>query len=549
MKKENIKTHAKNLIAPSIMSFVIAFMLFIYEPITTYASNTEDYWFDLKALLTNNLIIFAIVLIILLLISTFIYFIAKKSKKIIIYNIYVITMFVCFISTYIQGNYLAGSLPTLDGTPIVWTNYTLQGIISIVLWILVIALNIVLYKKFKTEKYIKITSYVSIVIFIMLFVSLISVFINNPEIYTKKGTFTPTNKNINTLSKEKNLLILLVDCVDSREFERVVKENNKENVFEDFTYFPDTLSTYGFTRDSIPYIFSGIWYEAQTSYSQHYSNAFDNSKLFHMLQDRQYDINIYDDELFISNNDTYNVKNVEEISPKANFMSFAKQEAKYILFKYLPFQLKKYSRIETLDYAKCKIIQNKDDKNEIYTWLNLNNYELLDDIKVQDNNYFQFVHIEGGHLPYDLNENLEKIENGTYDDKLKATITIINKYLTRIRESGQYDNSAIIILSDHGYNGYEYVGRQNPVLYIKGFNERHSLETSQKKVSFTDLNDSIYLDLLNGKQTNELLMDIREDRIRRYLYYKEYDKMEEQTLDGHAWETEKLIPTGVKYER
>ena len=80
MKKENIKTHAKNLIAPSIMSFVIAFMLFIYEPITTYASNTEDYWFDLKALLTNNLIIFAIVLIILLLISTFIYFIAKKSK-------------------------------------------------------------------------------------------------------------------------------------------------------------------------------------------------------------------------------------------------------------------------------------------------------------------------------------------------------------------------------------------------------------------------------------------------------------------------------------
>ena len=325
--------------------------------------------------------------------------------------------------------------------------------------------------------------------------------------------------------------------------------NNKENVFEDFTYFPDTLSTYGFTRDSIPYIFSGIWYEAQTSYSQHYSNAFDNSKLFHMLQDRQYDINIYDDELFISNNDTYNVKNVEEISPKANFMSFAKQEAKYILFKYLPFQLKKYSRIETLDYAKCKIIQNKDDKNEIYTWLNLNNYELLDDIKVQDNNYFQFVHIEGGHLPYDLNENLEKIENGTYDDKLKATITIINKYLTRIRESGQYDNSAIIILSDHGYNGYEYVGRQNPVLYIKGFNERHSLETSQKKVSFTDLNDSIYLDLLNGKQTNELLMDIREDRIRRYLYYKEYDKMEEQTLDGHAWETEKLIPTGVKYER
>ena len=48
MKKENIKMHIKNLIAPSIMSFVIAFMLFIYEPIITYAANTEDYWFGLK---------------------------------------------------------------------------------------------------------------------------------------------------------------------------------------------------------------------------------------------------------------------------------------------------------------------------------------------------------------------------------------------------------------------------------------------------------------------------------------------------------------------
>ena len=56
MKKENIKMHIKNLIAPSIMSFVIAFMLFIYEPIITYAANTEDYWFGLKELLLNNLI-------------------------------------------------------------------------------------------------------------------------------------------------------------------------------------------------------------------------------------------------------------------------------------------------------------------------------------------------------------------------------------------------------------------------------------------------------------------------------------------------------------
>ena len=122
--------------------------------------------------------------------------------------------------------------------------------------------------------------------------------------------------------------------------------------------------------------------------------------------------------------------------------------------------------------------------------------------------------------------------------------------MTRIKESDQYNNSVIIILSDHGFNDYESVGRQNPALYIKGINEYHDkMLISDKKVSYVDLNDSIYQDLLNGKKSFELLSDIDDTRIRRYLYYKDYDKMIEQTLDGHAWETDKLKYTGVRYER
>ena len=122
--------------------------------------------------------------------------------------------------------------------------------------------------------------------------------------------------------------------------------------------------------------------------------------------------------------------------------------------------------------------------------------------------------------------------------------------MNRIKESGQYDNSIIIILADHGNNGYDPIGRQNPILYIKGFDELHSeMIISDKKVSYEDLNNSIYSDLLKNKKSTDLLQAINSNRIRRFIWYKDYDKMEEQTLDGHAWETEKLIPTGAKYER
>ena len=542
-----MKKELKNIFIPFVMSVVFAFMLFIYEPIVTYSSNITDYWFDFKLLIVNNLKIFIVVLLLLLLLSFIIYYICKKIKKEYLYDIYLIVFFICLVSIYIQGNYLAGSLPSLDGSPIIWGSYKIENAISVGLWLIVILLSIYIYKKHK-KIYKKIISYTSLGIFAMLLVSLISVLLTSKDVFKSKGVLFSMNDNINNVSKRENFFILLIDCVDSVEFNKVLKENNKEDIFDDFTYYPDTLSTYGFTRDSIPFILSGIWYEAETSYQDYYNYAFDNSKLFNLLKENNYDINVYDEELQILNNDTFDIKNIRNTNAKVNFKSFLFQETKYLLFKYLPYPLKRYSKIETLDYNKCKNIYDENNDN-VFNWSNLNNYNLLDTVSFQKNNYFQFVHIEGGHLPYDLNEKMEKIENGSYDDKILSTITFIEKYLNRLKEKDVFDNSKIIILSDHGYNDYEYVGRQNPVLLIKGKNENHDLYISDKKVSYTDLSDSIYNDLINNKKSTELLANIDSNRIRRYLFYKEYDKMEEQLLDGNAWETDKLKPTGKKYYR
>ena len=548
-KKIIEKKEIKELVTPFIMSFLATFMFLIYEPITTYASNVTDYWFGFNALLKANCLLFVIIFLILLSISIIIYYISKLLKMKKIYEIFLIVFSICLSALYIQGNYLSGSLPTLDGAKIYWDKYEMQNIISILMWLVVVIINVIICRKFKS-KYKKIISYEFCTIFIMLFVSFLVTIFASKDLYAEKGKYISTTKNINMLSENKNFLILLVDCVDSREFEKVVNETDSDYVFDDFTYFPDTMSTYGFTRDSVPYIFSGIWYEAETPYNQYYENAFNNSKLFGMMKRDNYDINVYDEELMISNNKKYDVKNVELVNSKIDLYSLFKQEVKYDLFKYLPFGLKKYSSIETLNYSKCKKLSKNDSEYDIFSWNNIFNYEHWNKIKLQKNNYFHFLHIEGAHFPYDLNKNLEKLTDETnYDDKLGATISMIDTYLTRIKDSGMYDNSVIIILSDHGQNDLNPVGRQNPILYIKGIDEHHKLEVSNKKVSYVDLNESIYKDLLDNKKSFELLENVDNDRIRRYLWYKDYDDMYEQTLDGHAWETEKLINTGKRYKR
>ena len=543
-----MKKYLSKICPALVISLVMGFMFFIYESITLFSTTTEDFWFGLWVLVKANLIYLFLFVVLAVLFSSLILLISNKLKKDKIYTYYLLTFNVLFVTMYIQGNFLSGSLPVLDGSPIEWNSYTLQSIISIVLLLIVIGVNIYLLKKYK-DYYKRIISYVACAIFAMLSVSLITTLTTNNEIYAKKGVYVATTKNINVLSTNKNYSIFLIDMLDSKTFDEVLKKDNKEYLFKDFTYYPDTLSAYPFTRESIPYVLSGEWYEAKTPFPTYYTNAMTNSKFLETLKEKEYDVNIYEVDLQWNNSKSLEVNNIEAFDFYIDRKCLFRQETKYLAFKYFPFSLKSLSRIETLDYNLCRN-GSGDDLSSIYTQENEDVYEFLGDITLQDKNYFQFIHINGGHYPWNMNKDFEIIENGTYEDKIESAITVFEKYIDRIKASGQYDNTVIIVLADHGNNGYDVVGRQNPSLYIKGFNETHKkMIVSDKKVSYEDLNSSIYYDLLDGLQSTELLKDIDDNRVRRFIWYKDYDDMYEQTLDGHAWETDKLKNTGNRYKR
>ena len=540
-----MKKYLKELLPVIVISSVMGFMFFIYEQITLFANSTENFAFGLGVLLKTNILYLLAFVFSIICFSIFILFISKKTKKELIYRIYVLILSIIFITMYIQGNYLSQALPVLDGSSIDWSSFLIQNIISIALLLIVLGISIFLFIKYK-DKYFKISTYISLAIFIMLFVSLLTTMTTKQNIYEEKGLYTVTIKDFNKLSSNKNYLILLVDMLDSKTFDKVLKDSNKEYILKDFSYYPDTLSTYGFTRESVPYILSGKYYEALEEYTDYYTKAMNESLLFKLLKDNNYEINLYENELIWNDEKITEVNNVESFSYDLAKICFLEEETKYIMFKYLPFPLKQYSNIESLNYNRCRKSKSK----YIYTVENDYIYDNLDKIELQEDNYFQFVHIEGGHYPFNLDKDLNSIDDGTYEQKIESAITVIEKYLDRVKESGMYDNSVIIIMSDHGYNGSNHDGRQNPSLYIKGFNETHdNMIVSNKKVSYQDLYDSIYSDLLNGSKSNELLKNVSNNRVRRYIYYKEENHMYEQTLDGHAWETDKLKDTGKTYFR
>ena len=538
------KIDLKYLTFAFVISFVLSFMLYLYEPILTYSSNINDFWFDFN-LMISNIILYMIIIFVFLILVYFLLYLFLRRKNIKIYKIILVISFILFLYTYIQGNYLVGSLPQLNGDIIDWSKYGDENIISILTFLLVVIGELALIKKFKIDKTIKINCYMTIIVFFMLFTSFISILCNK-EIYNDKSIEIATTKNINNVSTDKNFFIFLVDSVDSREFAEVVNNNlSYKETFNDFTYYPDTTSGYLFTRDSIPFILSGIWNQEETDFVDYYNDAFNNSKLFKKLNDENYNMNFYEYEIYSNNRNFEKFDNIKLYSDKINSVSFFKQFTKYILYKYLPYPLKKYSKIETASFDSCKI----EDDIDYFKWSNKEAYNNLINNKLEfvNDKYFQFLHIEGGHVPFDYDEDVNIIENGTYKQKLTAVLKVISLFINRLKENNVYDNSVIIILADHG-EGKDTL-RQNPILYIKGINEHHEMYISDIPVAYEDLIDA-YISLLENKNSTELFLNLDKNRPRRVLnnlYTREI--MIEWYQYGKAWDNDTFKASGREFRR
>lgn len=537
----------KKLKPAYILSFVIAFTIFIYEPIVLYASNKTDLWFDFKSMLKPMILLFIILFAFIMLFYAVINKFSKKKK---VYNVILVISFITFFASYIQGNYLIGSLPPLDGTTIVWKGFLLQNIITICVWLIIIAAYILCIRKFKFDKVLDVSKKITLVIFIMLSVSMLTTLLTTKDMFLEKKAVDATPKYFTTLSSNKNLIVFLVDAVDSKTFEKIRKDSKYKDTFEDFTYYPDTLAYYPFTRDSIPLILSGVPNHNKEDFYNYYNKAMDKSPLMDELIKNKYNINIYDYELGWSTKKSENVTNSREVSNSIRTSRFAVHELKYVGYKYLPYFLKKFVKIENMNFNYTKTLKEESS----YSWDNVDNYKVISKEKVEKDKqkFFKFIHVEGAHVPFDEDEELNKIDEneGTYEQKVASSLKLINSYINWLKENDVYDNSAIVILADHGYDYENIIGRQNPILYIKGIDEEHDMRESDKKVSYLDLANT-FIDLMNGKKTDELFEDIDDDRERNFIWY-EYTKennMVEYVQTGNAWDKETAKTTGKKYKR
>ena len=531
-----------------ILSFAMGFMLFLYKPLELYFTNTMEFEYDVFDIFKYIFILFAAAVLVMIAVFAVSRLISKK-----LYLVFLALGLIAFIAFYVQGNILVGNLPPSDGSAADWSLYRTEEIQSIVLWVVSAAAVILLAWKFKGKGICRAAESVSGVISVILMISLVLVCVQNNGLQRKEHTCIG-NEYLNVMSTDKNFVIFVVDAADSKTFNDLMNssEPGYRDIFADFTYYPDTLGAYPVTRMAIPQILTGGWYECEDEFRPWYIDKIHTSPFLKRLQEEGYITGMYDQlDVPIPEEDLNRYENLS-IRPYGlrSPMTFILDEIRMVFFMYMPFQLKKYE-----PYALFNLT-NEMPADYYYTWYNDVNYKYFRDtpFETAPEKRFRFIHIMGAHPPFKFDKNLNDISNegANYETEYQATVTVLETYLNALKKNGTYDNTAIVILGDHGYADHVHSEmRQNPLLLIKGLNETHELNASDLPVSYAYLPE-IYQNLLDEKTGEAVIPDIAKDNPpRRYIFHK-YDNIYYQEVmelkDGKAYEKE-AEPTGEIIER
>lgn len=552
------KRDKKQLLPGIVVAVAISFLVFLYAPVDLYCSNISEFWFDFGILIRASLGLFLISVIVLLVIYTVLWLIHP-----VLYRIGLAGGFLALLCTYIQGNFLVKNLPPLDGTTIDWDSYTVLRTEDLVLWGIGLLVVVLMFIFLKKDLLSKTVMYLSGGLTLMLLITAVSVAFTSGALQ-ERARYQIGGDEQFAVSEDQNFIILVLDTVDSRTFAGLLETHPEyAGEFRDFTYFENTVGAYSCTERAVPYILSGDWYENEETFDDYMRRMYQNSPLFQTLQERGYRMELYDEELYMDDDIAQMFGNIHRVDfTLTSYTRFAKPLLKLIGFRYAPFELKKKCIFKIAAFDELIRVENAPEEVSFNQMDHIFKGRLdKNGISTQDSGAkFQFIHLNGAHVPfiYDENMNIIDEEDGTYEQSMQAVILGAADYVEKLRESGAYDNTALIIMADHGFNGSldesgdEAWMRQCPLLLIKGFGETHdTMQISQAPVSFEDLQEA-YVRLLDGKQSETAFDwkegDVRERRFLKYSFLDE-DHMQEYMQTGYAFDRDTMIPTGREYNR
>ena len=470
------------LLPPTIF---LIFTFAIYMPSSLFISNIDDFALDYIKIVPLIALVSVAVLVIVYIIGLII-----PIKR--LFYSYVLLVFSLALGFYIQGNFLNPAFNSLNGKEIAWSQYKINGIISIIAWILVFVVPQVVYA-IKENIMSLIVKWGSLFVTAMQLVSLVVLLLTTHKVVS--NDFAVTKNGEFELSSKNNTIMFVVDTLDASWFEDMLLPNEEyKESLKDFTYFDDAVAGGAPTVLGIPTLLTGkIDMDASRDTSEYYKDAYESSSLFADMQKSNCNVKLFTEFYYLDYCDKNSVDNLKMeqkyvISSRRGFMECL---YKFVSFYAMPQFLKQNFWLYSGEFNQY--ITLEDNTSNLYK---LDDAQFYQDFKEKgittqnDKDTFVMYHLNGAHSPYVMDENAQAVPSDSIgvDSQIRGIFKIIKEYMDELKANGIYDSSTIIITADHG--GIDLYS--NPAILVKERNANHDeMVVSDSKITFTNVNNTI----------------------------------------------------------
>lgn len=342
--------------------------------------------------------------------------------------------------------------------------------------------------------------------------------------------YQQSQQELTTFSKQKNVLIILLDSFQSDFFQEILTRKPLwAHELDGFTFYLNAASTAPGTMLSLPTIHSSKVYHQGEDLKEFYKTNVENESFVRLLQIHGYRAMIL--------NPYFGYTPPEVARVNQNYLSCthfgavceASQLVSYSLFNSVPHLFKKYVYNEGFWLLPQYFPPAETVSNQVLSVLASH---LVTDSSVPT---VKFLHLYNAHAPAILDQSCHLRQSAIWTresaiNQAQCAMGHVIKVLHALKQHGIYDQTAIMIMADHGAGlplnrGTNILTASgNPLLLFKSFNQTASLNNSKDQVSLIDIKQMV-CEATNdcytkGVTTTSLASTIEQRHSLPFDYYK-----------------------------
>ena len=513
---------------PTLASALLLFIVFVQTPAAFYLHNVQEYHFRWADFFGYLLACWGCLL--LAVVTT--YRVWRRAASVIFWGSSVLAWCV-----WIQANILQWDYGILgEGRVLTHWQY---GIVDILAWLAVAAVLWRLRRRLTHKLNIGLAAVVVVATLVTSF--------NAHQV--KQINHFADDYPLFDFSPDKNVILILLDETQSNIFEELVLDRPRmRSYLSGFTFFREAISNTRLTALSVMMTLTGKYYDNAISHDD-FRELYRTDSIPRDFRDLGYETDL----LMYRHMEYFHPDFASNIQFKQlRSTAFALQLLDGSLFMSVPHFLKRYvynggdwllggerEFSGALDgwlhepqpdgrppLRKVRIQRGRGDSDTLFT-LNLEANGRTDSKRPR----FKFYHLRGSHNPFNLDGNGRRIPHdlNNYPKLMRYKTGILLRILRKIRKLGIYDNSLIVILSDHGSGMTEEtrtfrsilmdsnVARASALLMVKDFGARE-FSVTDKPFELVELRGLLGR-LANGESVEHFVEALPDTAVRRFVHY------------------------------